>query len=191
MPGLLQKRGNGTEGAKDEVRHQPECDEPQLTTLGCARKEIVMGRWGTGIFDNDTSCDWAFDLESRGLRLVKATLKRALTVKPEKLSYLIAEEALVACEVVARLQGNYGEEMTAYTEEVDEWVAKNRHKVRVSPELAKMALAAIERILLVVHELYTWPSDNWYPAYKFNIKNLKSRIFILPEYNMRFVNRIK
>jgi hypothetical protein len=22
-----------------------------------------MGAWGTGIFDNDTACDWAYDLK--------------------------------------------------------------------------------------------------------------------------------
>ena len=22
-----------------------------------------MGAWGTGVFDNDTACDWSYDLE--------------------------------------------------------------------------------------------------------------------------------
>ena len=38
-----------------------------------------MGAWGTGTFDNDTACDWAYGLdEVNDLSLVKRTLESVL-----------------------------------------------------------------------------------------------------------------
>jgi uncharacterized protein DUF4259 len=49
-----------------------------------------MGAWGTGIFDNDTACDWAYGLkETNDLSLIESALDKVLTVGAE---YLNASE---------------------------------------------------------------------------------------------------
>lgn len=134
-----------------------------------------MGAWGTGVFDNDTACDWAFSLEgSNDLSVVEATLEKVLATGSEYLEAPDSEEGLAAVEVVARLQGNFGEK-NSYTEPVDSWVDKN--KIKVPPELATKALATIERILSEPSEIVElWKESGEFDAWKSNIENLKSRI---------------
>ena len=68
-----------------------------------------MGAWGTGIFDNDTACDWAYDLEGASdLSLIERALSKVLNVGAEYLEATEAEEALAAAETIARLKGNLG-----------------------------------------------------------------------------------
>jgi septation ring formation regulator EzrA len=134
-----------------------------------------MGAWGTGVFDNDTACDWAYSLEeSNDLSVVDAALEKVLATGSEYLEAPDSEEGLAAVEVVARLQGNFGEK-NSYTETVDAWVGKN--KTKVPPELAKKALATIERILSEPSEIVElWKESGEFDAWKSNIDNLKSRI---------------
>lgn len=134
-----------------------------------------MGAWGYGVFDNDTACDWAFSLEeSSDLSIVDAALEKVLATGSAYLEASDAEEGLAAVEVVARLQGNFGEK-NSYTEPVDAWVAKNR--LEVSPELAKKALAAIERILNEPSEMVElWQEAGEFDAWKSSIEDLKTRV---------------
>jgi hypothetical protein len=136
-----------------------------------------MGAWGTGIFDNDTACDWAYLLEeSKDLSVVEAALEKVLAVGPGYLEAPDAEEALAAGEVVARLQGNFSEK-NSYTGTVDTWVAENN--LGVSPGLARKSLAAIDRILSGPSEIVElWKESDEYGAWKACIDNLKSRIRI-------------
>jgi Domain of unknown function (DUF4259) len=134
-----------------------------------------MGAWGTGIFDNDTACDWAYSLEeSRDLSVVESALDRVLSAGADYLESPDAEEALAACEVVARLQGNFGER-NSYTEPADLWVATS--KLEAPPKLAKKALAAIERILAEPSGIVDlWKEGDEYGAWEAGVKDLKSRI---------------
>ena len=85
-----------------------------------------MGAWGTGIFDNDTACDWAADLaESSDLSVIEAALDGVLEAGSEYLDVDKATEARAAAEVIARLQGNWGVQ-DVYTESVDAWVGETK-----------------------------------------------------------------
>jgi hypothetical protein len=55
----------------------------------------------------------------------------------------ISCHALAACEVIARLKGNWGKR-DSFTEKVDHWVQAN--PVQPSPDLVQLALRAIDRI---------------------------------------------
>jgi len=134
-----------------------------------------MGAWGTGIFDNDTACDWAYSLEeSSDLSVVESAMDKVLAIGPEYLEASDAEEALAAIEVIARLQGNF-DEKNSYTETVDAWVGAN--KLMVSAELAKKALVVIDRILSEPSEiLEIWNEGEDFNAWKGNLVALKTRV---------------
>jgi hypothetical protein len=104
-----------------------------------------VGSWGYLAFDNDTTNDWAIYLERvDDLSLLIATFDELENVGDDYLDMDIAYDALVACEVIARLSGNPGYQ-NAYTEKVDLWVAN--HPIEPSLELVQKAVAAIDRIL--------------------------------------------
>jgi hypothetical protein len=134
-----------------------------------------MGAWGTGVFDNDTACDWADELEeSDDLSVLEEALELVLSAGADYIEAPDAEQALAAADVIARLQGNAGDS-GAYTEAVDAWVSGNKFKV--PPVLAKKALAAIERILVEPSELLElWSESEEFGAWMSGIENLRSRI---------------
>jgi hypothetical protein len=110
-----------------------------------------MGTWGSGAFQNDTAADWAFELETaEDLSPVLLAITGVLQVGDEYLDVDDACCALAACEVVARLKGNWGTR-DAYSEPVDLWV--EAHPETPRPDLVKGALAAIDRILKPPSEL--------------------------------------
>jgi Domain of unknown function (DUF4259) len=75
-----------------------------------------MGAWGELAFDNDTACDWAYELaDASDLRLVEAAFADVEAVGSGYLDQDVACVALAACEVVARLQGHPGY-TNSYTE---------------------------------------------------------------------------
>lgn len=134
-----------------------------------------MGAWGTGVFDNDTACDWADDLaETNNLSAIEAALDKVLASGAEYIEAPDAEEALAAAEVIARLQGNAGFS-DAYTETINTWVEEN--KLNVSAALANKACSALERILLEPSELMElWEESDEFGVWKSVVENLKSRI---------------
>jgi hypothetical protein len=134
-----------------------------------------MGAWGMGIFDNDTACDWAYSLEeSNDLSVVEDAIETVLSVDSDYLEAPDAEEALAACEVIARLRGNFGDR-NSYTETVDNWVSGN--SLKVPRELIEKAKAAIARIISDSSELAElWTESGDYEEWKHNIDNLLSRI---------------
>jgi hypothetical protein len=125
-------------------------------------------------FGNDDAADWAFELaESNDLSLVEAAIDGALAEN----DYLDAPDAaiaLAAIEVIARLNGNWGDR-NAYTEPVDAWVAQAN--VQMEPELLVWARAAIDRILSADSEmLELWQDSGDYEAWLESVENLRSRI---------------
>jgi Domain of unknown function (DUF4259) len=134
-----------------------------------------MGSWGTGAFDNDTACDWAFDLEGAvDLSLVEATFERVLGIGNAYLEADVACEALAACEVVARLKGNWGSH-DVYTETVDRWV--EAHRGTPSQALIARALAAIDRVLSPASELLeSWKTSADTSAWHEAVRDLRSRV---------------
>lgn len=104
-----------------------------------------MGAWGYQAFDNDTTNDWAYDLENvDDLSLVDDALAEVESNGEEYLDQDVACNALGACEVLARLLGHPGY-TNPYTEKVDEWVAS--HPQQPSSALLQRANAVIDWIL--------------------------------------------
>jgi Domain of unknown function (DUF4259) len=134
-----------------------------------------MGAWGVRAFENDTACDWAYELEdSDDLSLVRETLTRILAVGNEYLDSSDACEGLASCEVVARLKGNWGVR-DAHTESVDIWVQNN--SIQPSSDLINQALAVIDRVLTAPSELMelwdeTAEKEEWHES----VANLRSRV---------------
>lgn len=133
-----------------------------------------MGTWAEDTFGNDTACDWIGTfLESPGLHTVQEAISAALDAE----GYLGGDEAsncLAACEVLARLQGQWGLR-NAYSEELDAWITAN--PIQVPDQLKNSADSAIERILGPNSELpELWDeggrNDVWHDA----INDLRVRI---------------
>jgi hypothetical protein len=134
-----------------------------------------MGAWGTGIFDNDTACDWAYDLkDTSDLSLIESALDKVLKVGAEYLHASDAEKALAAAEVVARLKGNWGIR-DSYTEKMDKWVETTR---LIPPQaLIEKALKAIERVLSGPSELLElWAEGEEFIVWEESVKDLSKRL---------------
>lgn len=133
-----------------------------------------MGAWAEDTFGNDTACDWVGTfIENPGLPAVRSAIETVL----EADDYLDSDEAfdcLAACEVIARLQGQWGLR-NVYSEDLDKWVEEN--PTRVPDDLKAAADSAIERILGTDSELPAlWDeggrNDDWHAA----IDDLRERI---------------
>lgn len=129
-----------------------------------------MGAWGTLAFDNDEANDWAYDLEKvRDLSLVDSALREVEDANGDPDSH-VACNALAACEVLARLNGNHGYQ-NAYTEKVDEWVAA--HPLVPPDSILRRAEGVIDTILADDSELkQLWDSDEWIAG----VKDLRRRL---------------
>ena len=133
-----------------------------------------MGAWAEDTFGNDTACDWIGTfLDSPGLESVREAISEVLAVD----DYLDSDEAcdcLAACEVLARLQGNWGLR-NSYSERLDAWVEAN--PMEVPKKLKEAADSAIERILGPDSELLElWDdgrrNETWHQA----IEDLRIRV---------------
>jgi hypothetical protein len=134
-----------------------------------------MGAWGVNAFDNDTACDWASELEgAEGLSAVAASLDAVLDTGEDYLDSGEACAALAACEVIARLNGNWGVR-NGYTEAVDHWVES--HPQKPPPNLVRKAVAAIERVLGESSELPDlWKESPEYADWQRAVENLRMRV---------------
>jgi uncharacterized protein DUF4259 len=134
-----------------------------------------MGAWGTGIFDNDVACDWAYDLRAAGdLSLIESALDGVLNVGADYLDSRKAVKALAAAEAVARLKGNWGIR-NSYTEPMDKWVEITG---LVPPQaLIEKALKAIERALYKPSELLElWSESDEFTVWEESVKDLSKRL---------------
>ena len=133
-----------------------------------------MGAWAEDAFGNDTACDWAGDF-SDNPSIEK--IEEAIDLVIESDDYLdsdLASEALVACEIIARLKGNFGE-MSAYSESIDAWV----RSVNILPsnELVVRAQKAIARILGENSELSElWDEDGINEKWHAEMEDLQKRV---------------
>ena len=133
-----------------------------------------MGAWGVGTFDNDTACDWAYSLEeAQDLSIVSDALSRALDVGDEYLDSDDACEGLAACEVVARLKGNWGRR-NSYTEVVDKWVTA--HPQAHNEELVRQAIAVIDRVVAPPSELLEVWEEGDATKWREAIEDLRRRV---------------
>jgi hypothetical protein len=96
--------------------------------------------------------NWAADFVEVGdLSLVREVLEKvAATTTEDYLEAGVSCHALAACEVIARLKGNWGTR-NAFSEKVDDWVQAN--PTEPSRDLVQLGLLAIDRIVTARSEL--------------------------------------
>lgn len=134
-----------------------------------------MGTWAVDALGNDDACDWAYGLEEcDDLSYVEETLDKTLAGGTGYLEAPDACEALAAIEVIARLQGNWGER-NSYSEAIDAWVEKTR--LVPSQALAGKALMVIDRILADESELKElWQECGEFESWQASVQALASRV---------------
>ena len=85
-----------------------------------------------------------------------------------------ASEAIAACEVVARLKGNFGER-NVYSESVDSWV--QAHAIQPSGDLILKANSALDAVLSDKSELrQLWEESESYSDWQASIDDLRRRL---------------
>jgi hypothetical protein len=136
-----------------------------------------MGTWAVDAFGNDYAQDWAQDLhETSNLDAVEDTLNTALDTTASELDAPFAAEALVAIEVLARLQGKGGARSDD-SAAVDEWVAARKPKAKPRADLADKARRALERILSDQSELRElWEDSEHYEEWRAAVEDLRARL---------------
>jgi hypothetical protein len=109
-----------------------------------------MGAWAADAFGNDTACDWSYRLsEVDDLSVIRESLD-AVEECDDFIDADIGSEALAACEVLARLKGNWGER-NSYTATADSWIEKNN--LDVPEALLRQANQVIDAVLSSESEL--------------------------------------
>lgn len=134
-----------------------------------------MGAWGLDTFENDTASDWAFMLEETDdLSAVQAALQAVIDVDEDYLDSDLACEGLAACEVVARLKGNWGLR-DVYSEPVDKWV--EAHPITPDTAVVEQALFVTKRVLAPPSELLElWEESGEVKEWIEKVNNLKNRV---------------
>ncbi len=132
-----------------------------------------MGAWSEDAFGNDTACDWASDLEEEtDLEFIIETLENVVE-EEDDLDSDEASEALAACEVIARLKGNWGVR-NSYTEIIDAWV--KAHPISPSADLVALADTAIGRILGENSELRELWAETGENTWEKSVQELRRRV---------------
>ena len=133
-----------------------------------------MGAWGVGAFDNDAACDWGYELEqAQDISFVRETLARVAAVGSDYLDSDEGCEGLAACEVLARLKGNWGVR-DAHTETVDRWVAA--HAGQPPTDLVGEALLVVDRVLAPPSELLELWSESDVEEWRAAVADLRKRV---------------
>lgn len=134
-----------------------------------------MGAWGHDTFDNDSACDWAYELEEcDDLSFIEETLNQVIECGDEYLDSDEASRALAACDVLGRLRGNFGVRNPS-TEAVDGWVAA--HTDLRADELLPLAHNVIDRILAKDSELLElWQDTDSLSEWQASVEALRTRL---------------
>jgi hypothetical protein len=86
----------------------------------------------------------------------------------------IAEEALMAAEIVARLNGKPGPQ-SSYFETIDGWIA--RQKTKPGPPLIDKARRAVARILGAESEIVElWQDSDDFEGWKASVEDVQKRL---------------
>lgn len=134
-----------------------------------------MGAWGTGVFDNDDACDFAAEVANgRDLIVIERALERTLATSGDYLEAPDGSLALAAADIVARLNGKFGER-NAYTSDIDAWV--QRTKLTPSDDLTAKAHQAVQRVITAPSELIElWEDSNDFAEWKVVVAALSQRL---------------
>ncbi|MBL8857807.1 MAG: DUF4259 domain-containing protein [Planctomycetes bacterium] len=131
-----------------------------------------MGVFGTGSFDNDDALDWARTLEeSRGLKVLKRTLREVLDAGDGVLEAQIALQGMAAAEVVAGLNDSPADDLP---EEIETWIEEQRG--RSETDLSPLALEALERIQVKCELIDQLKKCGEYDVWIAVVKDLEQRL---------------
>lgn len=136
-----------------------------------------MGTWAVDAFGNDYAQDWAEDLaQVSNLDAVENTLDVVLQSANGELEAPYAAEALVAIEVLARLQGGGGEQ-TEDSAAVDAWVTERKPKAKARADLAHKAQQVLDLVLAPASELrQLWEDSDYYGEWVASVADLRTRL---------------
>ena len=136
-----------------------------------------MGAWSHESFGNDDACDWVSQLvDSNDLTVVETTLDAVMNIGMDYLEAPQACEGIAAAEVVARLQGHFGQK-DAYSESLDQWVSESKFKPSLS--LAAKAHRALDRIISEPSELFElWHEGDEGTKWMGAVRDLRNRISV-------------
>jgi hypothetical protein len=131
----------------------------------------LMGAWGTGNFDNDQACDWAFDLEETGTAAITEAFE-AVASADDYLDAGDGTDALAAAEVVAAALGRRG--TAELPEEVEAYLAT---KPTIEPAVVELARRAVERVCAAGSELSElWEDSDSFEEWKGVVADLRARL---------------
>ena len=132
-----------------------------------------MGAWAEHSFGNDDAADWAGDFaEDPGLDRVREAVAEVLD--EDYVEADIGSNCVAACEVLARLQGNWGKR-TSYSEDLDAWVESNPQEVPA--DLKTYALKALDKVLGEESELRElWEEDGKNAEWRAEMADLRTRV---------------
>ena len=134
-----------------------------------------MGTWGVNAFENDTALDWVWELEeSEDLSVVVAALEGPLADDADEyLEAPVCEMALAAAEIVAALKGHPPEKLPL---EADDWVKRNRGRLKVDQELIETAHDAIARVVADSELRELWDESEELAAWEKALESLQKRL---------------
>jgi hypothetical protein len=134
-----------------------------------------MGVWSADIFGNDTAGDWGAELsEADDLTFVEQTLDEVVEAGDDYLDSDQAFTGLAACEVLARLKGQWGKR-DEYSRDVDDWVES--HPQTVPKRLIAKAVKVIDRINREPSELLDlWAESDDSAAWRAAVADLRLRV---------------
>lgn len=131
-----------------------------------------MGAWGTGNFDNDDAGDWAWELDDATDHSILQSTLETVTESEEQPEAPDAANALAAAEVVAALAGR---PMSGQLpESVEEYL--KRVTAAPSPELLRLAVAAVKRVEKDSELKDLWEESDSYEEWQAVIDSLLSRL---------------
>jgi hypothetical protein len=126
-------------------------------------------------FGNDTAGEWiGLFLRDPGIRTIGKPISAVLSARG-RISSDDACNCLAACEVVARLQGQWGLK-NPYSEALDSWIEAN--PIVVPDALKRSADSAIDKILGPDSELADlWDDGGFNEAWHESVADLQQRIY--------------
>jgi hypothetical protein len=131
-----------------------------------------MGTWGPGILQNDSALDFVdVIVKANDLSAVEQSISLVLSIGEGYLEAPLAEEAIVASSIVARLLGRYAVE-NKKPNKFDAWIEEC--PVKPDESLILNARQVLERIQTEPSELLAlWKKSPHFDTWKHNISTLR------------------
>lgn len=132
-----------------------------------------MSVWGMGIFENDDSLDWIYDLADSGsLTRVSVALDVIIHNKDEFPELSDCRIALAAAEIIAAMHGDPTPDLP---EEAEEWIGD---KILENENLRAKAEDAVTLILRNSELKEKWDRSLNFETWQIKIQNLQKRLEI-------------